>query len=105
MNVVIWIRRDPDMGISEPATLTTDHAASSYGLPVVVTRDGAALGPADLDTVNSSSRIRSSRGAQRRLGTGSPAELKCRFESTICPGLTTAELRRASRRILRKVWK
>ena len=47
MNVVIWIRR-PE-GISEPATLTTDHAASSYGLPVVVTKRGEALGPADLD--------------------------------------------------------
>lgn len=30
-----------------PATLTTDHAASSYGLPVVLI-DGEAHGPADL---------------------------------------------------------
>jgi hypothetical protein len=48
MNVVIWIRRIGEDAVSEPAMLTTDHAASSYGLPVVVTRDGEVLGPADL---------------------------------------------------------
>lgn len=34
-------------GADTDAKLTTDHAASSYGLPVVVTRDGAVLGPQD----------------------------------------------------------
>lgn len=29
------------------STLTTEHAASSYGKPVLVGCDGAALGPAD----------------------------------------------------------
>jgi len=29
-------------------TLTTDHAASRYGLPVVVADDGTVYGPADL---------------------------------------------------------
>lgn len=29
--------------------LTTEHAASSYGLPVFVDEDGEALGPSDID--------------------------------------------------------
>ena len=35
----------------EDATLTTDHAASSHGLPVVVRADGQALGPAEVASV------------------------------------------------------
>ena len=31
----------------QTATLTTQHAASSYGVPVLVTEGGAALGPAE----------------------------------------------------------
>ncbi len=46
MHVTVWIRRD-GTAPSEPAVLTTDHPASSYGLPVVVLR-GEALGPAEL---------------------------------------------------------
>ncbi len=30
-------------------TLTTDHAASNYGLPVLVGDDGVARGPADIE--------------------------------------------------------
>jgi hypothetical protein len=30
------------------ARLTTAHAASSYGVPVLVLKDGSALGPADV---------------------------------------------------------
>ena len=32
--------------------LTTDHAASSYGLPVLVRDDGQVLGPNDLDDLH-----------------------------------------------------
>lgn len=32
-------------------TLTTDHASSSHGLPVVVAAGGVALGPAEVDSV------------------------------------------------------
>jgi hypothetical protein len=33
--------------INEYATLTTEHPASSYGIPVLVTADGKGYGPAD----------------------------------------------------------
>jgi DNA-binding XRE family transcriptional regulator len=36
----------PD-GQREPADLTTDHATSTYGVPVVVLPNGAALGPGE----------------------------------------------------------
>jgi hypothetical protein len=31
------------------ARLTTDHATSSYGIPVLVLEDGTPLGPADVE--------------------------------------------------------
>lgn len=34
-------------GDERPVTLTTDHASSSYGRPVVVDADGNAHGPSD----------------------------------------------------------
>lgn len=33
---------------AQPGTLTTDHAASSYGQPVIVAEDGTAYGPGDV---------------------------------------------------------
>lgn len=32
---------------SQPGTMTTDHAGSSYGQPVIVGEDGTAYGPGD----------------------------------------------------------
>lgn len=57
MNHQIYIcfadRKNPLRRITDvKATLTTDHAASSHGLPVVVI-DGTAMGPADLDAMHS----------------------------------------------------
>ena len=46
MRTAVWLRRDD--GVSEPVWLTTDSAASCYGLPVVERR-GQALGPAEVD--------------------------------------------------------
>jgi hypothetical protein len=40
--------KTPD-GTATTARLTTDHASSSYGRPVLVLEDGSALGPADVD--------------------------------------------------------
>ena len=36
-------------GQAVQARLRTDHAASCYGIPVLVLEDGTALGPADLE--------------------------------------------------------
>jgi hypothetical protein len=36
---------------TERGVLTTEHAASSYGLPVVVRDDGVVIGPKDLDNL------------------------------------------------------
>jgi hypothetical protein len=36
-------------GDRQDSVLTTDHPASSYGLPVVLDGEGGALGPADMD--------------------------------------------------------
>lgn len=41
--------RDDAATVRHVGVLTCDHAASSYGLPVVVMGDGTALGPADID--------------------------------------------------------
>ena len=39
--------KDPQ-GRRTAGTLSTTHAASSYGLPVLVLQDGTALGPGDV---------------------------------------------------------
>ncbi len=40
---------DSILANSRLGTLTTDHAASSYGLPVLVGDDGVARGPGDIE--------------------------------------------------------
>lgn len=35
-------------GSKQKAKFATDHAASSYGMPVLVTEDGTAYGPGDI---------------------------------------------------------
>lgn len=52
MNMSIVIERVGDLALCDysagvPAHLTTEHSASSYGLPVIVTDDGRVLSPAD----------------------------------------------------------
>jgi len=44
-----WAPNTPAARIPGPirARLSTDHAASSYGIPVLLTPSGLALGPAD----------------------------------------------------------
>lgn len=39
--------KGPD-GQATSARLTTEHATSSYGIPVLVLEDGTVLGPADV---------------------------------------------------------
>jgi hypothetical protein len=43
--------RLPGDGEDHPGRLTTEHAASSYGLPVVVAEDGTAYGCAEVEEV------------------------------------------------------
>ena len=41
--------RDDSRSVRHHGVLTCDHAASSYGQPVLVLPDGSALGPAEID--------------------------------------------------------
>lgn len=43
--VEIWDSKENE--IPSTYTLTTDHAASSYGMPILVGPDGTAYGPLD----------------------------------------------------------